>query len=143
MAKKSQTKEFKVDLTKPFNKEDLIVDSDCYGKEYDPAANECAVCSVHEMCGIIRTEAVKKMGKQIKRPTENYVDEWNFDLVPTVKLLTLFKANPKQYTTEQILEVIREKSKCEDEKTCVQWLINFFKANNVGTDNGKIFIKDA
>jgi len=143
MAKKAQTKKHEIDLTKPFNAEDLVVESDCYGKEYDPASSECNICSVHEVCGILKTKLVKDLGKKIKKPTEHYVDEWDFTQVPTENMLKLFKENPYQYTTATILDVVAKKSKCEDEKTCVQWLVNFFKDNNVGTKSGKIYIKDA
>ena len=139
--RKSETNRLKLDLTKPINKDDIEVTSDCFGKEYLPSASECSVCAVHEVCGIISTEAVKKLNKKVKKKTENFVDEWNFDFVPTDKILDLIVTNPYEYTTEAIHEVIVSKSKCEDAATTIAWLKNFIVENGLGTKDGKIYKK--
>lgn len=130
-----------MDLTKPLNKEDINIKHDCFGKEYLPADANCAICAVHEVCGILHTDRVKRMAKTVTKKTEKFIDEWSFDKIPRDKILGLIKSNPLKYTTEDIHEVVKSKSKCEDQKTTILWLKNFILDNGLGTADGKIYVK--
>lgn len=138
--RKAETKKLDVDLTIPLNIEDIIVDSDCFGKEYLPGDGACSVCAVHEVCASIKAQTVKKLGNKIKKPGKEFIDEWNFKNVPETKLLELISNNPKEYVLEDIFQVIEKKSNCSDYNTVKIYMNNFLLENGIIYDeSGKLY----
>jgi hypothetical protein len=105
------------DMTKPIQVE---VDSECFGKEWNPTHSECAMCGMSDLCCIIfrKTTLTKKVQK-IEREQQGFMDVEDFDINKD-RLFELVTEEPTEYA--EVFEMVSMKTGCKAAKTIHKWI---------------------
>jgi hypothetical protein len=117
-------------LTKPLTaatvKDLKSKNPDCFGNEWDITTRDCAVCAVHEVCGIVSRDQIRAKVNDATNDAK-FLDETDFSLVKLEDVVEWAKEGDK--TATDLIAYTTEVSKCPDEATVVYWLKQFLVEN--------------
>lgn len=111
------------DLTVPINKAQFkVVDTDCFGNEYDATTTACAGCADNEVCAILFADKLKEKAKEIQ-PTP-YLDEVNIEAV-TDDMLEVYCESNNGCTSSQLLEYVMKAANTIDTTAAMERIKRF------------------
>lgn len=133
-------KKGKVDRSTPVNIKALQVsDDDCFGKEWEATNKMCVECSMYDECMVYQlSKGNQKTINKVKELSGNFFDEINWDLVPFDDITKMIEKHPNQLTIQNLREVVKDKSKCIDDKTVAIKVNNYLISEGIVITEGKL-----
>ena len=127
----------------PLKLADLVVSSDdCFGKMWQLTNPSCLKCSSYDLCMVVFMEQTTK-GKSNKLKNKvggNFLDELNWDLVPWSDIKRLIQENPKKITLNEVRNLVRKKSKANDEYTVICRVQDWLIQESIKIESGCLFL---
>jgi uncharacterized Fe-S cluster-containing radical SAM superfamily enzyme len=123
--RKSIEKKTEVNLLIPIDPAAVVVDSDCFGKEWESRASECNICSDCELCQIVYTEQVKSKKLTFEVMNGPLLDQSDFQSVDMAKIERLAKkyqdeGDPMSF--QELQDVIASQANTKDNEAVIQFI---------------------
>ena len=128
-----------IDLSVPIDIKNLVLDSkDCFGNMWKPGCSECNICADNDICAILYKDTIGQKVAVITEENGPFADEHDFDNVSWDKFAKLIK-DGNEYEFDDIIEIVKKASNCENHETCYHQVVNWATANSFGIEGGIIF----
>ena len=128
-----------VDYSKPVDINLLIpVDGDCFGSLWESTDKECVKCDKYDLCMVVTKSKNKDKAKKIEKKYGSFLDTIDWDSVPWDKLL--IEIGKGGIMLSDVRQLVKDLSKCSDDKTVFHKVQNWMISNNVKVKEGCLYL---